>query len=87
MIVALLVVSGLGLLCCFYGLFRNKEVCDFRRRMLYEESAFLQKQISEHKGYDRFRRFDDLPSYNRMVVEFWKPIVSYEKPLNDYYGQ
>ena len=88
----LLVVVFLALLSGFYMLWRNHQVYKMRMRLLNEESAWLELHTMRllERGYhfDGFRRYDTLPTYNRMFYTFWKSLPSYEKelkPINEYY--
>ena len=77
----ILVVLLMVLALCFWELRRNTQVLKFRLRLLDEEFV-----SGKGRRYGGFKRFDSLPSYNRMLLEFWKPLSSYEKPLSDYYN-
>ena len=61
-LVSLLGLCLLGMGFCIMMLVRNSKVYHSRLRILYEDRA----------------KYDRLPSYNRMMLEFWKPIRKYE---------
>jgi hypothetical protein len=75
----------LGLAFCLLGLVRNEHVKRFVDKYLEEESIFTQERINNGKGFDTLRRYNALPSYEKMVLQFWVPINKYRKQLSDFY--
>jgi len=63
-----------------YIFVRSEYVYRFRRRMSREEAQWLANHPDSSKG-SGFGRYDSLPSYDRMMVEFWKPLSYYERDL------
>ena len=63
---------------------RNEIVYTFRMRILREDGDTCLKAI--HSGRFRWelpfhRRYERLPSYNRMCLAFWRRMSTYEKQI------
>jgi hypothetical protein len=75
MIIVLYIILGVcfaTMVFCIYMLRRNFQVRDLRTELLYEERAYPNCD---------YRRYDSLPSYDSMLLHFWKPLSSYRKDL------
>ena len=46
---------------CFYFLYRNSKVCDYRTNLLMSD----------------YERYKQLPSYDEMLYKFWRKIESW----------
>jgi len=71
-----------------FMMYRNFRVHEFRMRLLAEEDKFIRGDVNQRwKG--KFIRFESLPSYDSMLLHFWKPLSSYERefPLNKFYKE
>ena len=89
---------------CFWSifthlLFRNNSVYKFRMKILSEESDFWSKNIPnsienlyrfEGGYFPGFRCMNMIPSYNSMVLKFWKPVTKKSfgiKEIKEYYPE
>lgn len=83
-IIALLLISVACLLVAIALLWRNHAVYNYRMTSLDEESAFVREDIMRRfKG--SHLRHDALPSYDHMVLTFWRPLRFWHRPLRDFY--
>jgi len=79
-------VLGIGLLFCVYMMARNTQVYRLRIKLLDEEWRWLDNNPTTR--FVGFRRYDSLPSYDKMLTLFWKRVSSFEKalkPIESYY--
>lgn len=74
------------IILCIIILIRNHKVYIFYNKLLEEESKYCSQRIYNGKGFDGFKRQNTLPQF-KMIFEFWKPLSSYIKPLDDYYKE
>ena len=86
------IIIGILILICILFLIRNTQVYRMRTKLLKEESDWLKEHIPTlvEKGwiFRTHERYDRLPSYDKMLLMFWKRMGSFEKDLNpiqDYY--
>lgn len=75
-----------GLSACFYMLYRNKKVYEWRKREL--DLAFDTEELANAKDLDAYlriaeeqtRRYLSLPDYNTMLLRFWVwPLDKFKK--------
>jgi hypothetical protein len=95
----MLFILFLGIWClCFVNLFlceiilkRNSQVRDLRIKLLDEEAEWGIAQIRLGKLHtEKFKRYESLPSYNRMLYSIWVLVSKYEKdlkPIEEYYKE
>ena len=81
-------VMFLAIIVNILMLIRNNQVYDLRQELSHEEFVWVIAQPDKFTGYPTFLRYSSLPSYNSMLLHFWKPVSSYREalsPLESYY--
>jgi hypothetical protein len=67
---------------------RNMALPDMLIRLSHEEKEWLDQHPNCFKG--KFKRFDTLPTYGRILLTLWKPLKEFEaelKPIEEYYKE
>lgn len=85
-----IVIFSTLILCLLFillMLWRNGCVSAFLTCMLREEGEYLNRRIEAGKGYDGYRRYNSLPTYDHLLYHFWHRLSFWEKPLSDYYKE
>ena len=77
------------------SLVRNQQVYRLRTSLLDEEHEWILLHLDTvypkvlHEG-SVFRRYDSLPSYDKMWLQFWKPVEQFReeiKPVETYWSE
>ncbi len=69
---------------------RNISVYSLRSELIFEEYEWRNNHASYFVNgkYQEFMRYHALPSYDKMLLSFWKSVKSYKtdlKPIEKYY--
>lgn len=92
MIWIVIAVLATGFSLSAYIFIRNQLVLNFRRRLSMDEMEWLRQDTNFNKavrhGKGLALRFNSLPPYDHMMIQFWKPLSRYAKqlkPIEEYY--
>ena len=71
-IIIILGILVLAVLVCFYILYRNNKVCDFRIKINRLDSKYCQKIIDEGGDYTGHKIYNSMVNYSAMLYNIKK---------------
>jgi len=82
-----IILSAIAVAICLNFAVRNERVYRLRKSMLEEEANYIREDMAKRWHGYLLRHDESLPSYHRMVLEFWVRLHKYKEkyPLEAYY--
>lgn len=68
-LIILFIICIIVLIYCFYNLYRNNKVYEFRLTIIDAQFKYNQSINYQCKW-----NINTIPSYNKMLYQFWKPL-------------